>query len=82
VRPDEESHAITSRLGEKLPWKLTPEHQELRDKQWLSLDASGNGKLTLSELSQGTINVMHLPKLFDAKPVLKLAFKAAKGKTG
>lgn len=42
------------------------------------MDASGNGKLTLSEVNSGTLNALRLQELFDAKPVIKLSFKQAK----
>jgi len=41
---------------------------------------NGNGFLSLAEVDKGIRDVLNLPELFDAKPVIMRAFQAAKGK--
>ena len=42
---------------------------------------NGNGLLSLAEVDKGMKDVIKLPQLFDAKPVLIRAFNAAKTKS-
>ncbi len=42
---------------------------------------NGNGYLSLAEVDKGLTDVVQLPTLFAAKPVLMRAFMAAKTKT-
>lgn len=44
------------------------------------MDCNGNGLLSLAEVDKGMRDVIKLPMLFDAKPVMMRAFQAAKNK--
>lgn len=70
----------TSKLEifQKLPTDKTPEQQEKRRKLFAAFDPNGNGFLSLAEIDKGCRDVLKLPQLFDAKPVLIRAYTAAK----
>ena len=65
-------------MEEKLPWRNTPEHKAKRDQYWTGFDVNGNGYLSLAEIDKGITDVVQLPVLFAAKPVLMRAYMAAK----
>jgi hypothetical protein len=44
----------------------------------MQMDMNDNGILSLAEIDKGIRDVIQLPRLFDAKPVLMRAFQAAK----
>jgi hypothetical protein len=69
---------IWKELQEKLPWRNTPEDKANRDQIWSAFDMNGNGYLSLAEVDKGMRDVVQLPTLFAAKPVLMRAFTAAK----
>jgi hypothetical protein len=73
-------YRLWEQLRKKLPWKRTEHDKSLRIKQWNSMDVNGNGFLSLAEVDKGMRDVIKLPVLFDAKPVLMRAFQAAKNK--
>ena len=63
-----------------MPWRNTPEHKAKRDQYWSGFDVNGNGYLSLAEIDKGMRDVVKLPQLFEAKPVLMRAYTAAKTK--
>jgi len=65
-------------LDEKLPWRNTPEHKAKRDQYWSGFDVNSNGYLSLAEIDKGITDVVQLPNLFAAKPVLMRAYMSAK----
>ena len=69
---------IWRELKDKLPWRNTPDHKAKLDAYWSGFDVNGNGYLSLAEIDKGIRDVVLLPELFDAKPVLMRAFMAAK----
>ena len=58
-----------------MPWRNTPADKAKRDKFWNGFDVNGNGYISLDK---GMRDVVVLPNLFDAKPVLMRAYMAAK----
>jgi hypothetical protein len=72
--------AIWKELQEKLPWRNTPDEKASRDQIWSAFDMNGNGYLSLAEVDKGMRDVIQLPILFAAKPVLMRAFTIAKTK--
>jgi len=65
-------------LEEKLPWRNTPADLAKRNKFWSGFDVNGNGYISLAEIDKGMRDVVVLPNLFAAKPVLMRAYMAAK----
>jgi len=65
-------------LNEKLPWRSTPADSAKREEIWKGFDVNGNGYLSLAEVDKGMRDVVQLPVLFEAKPVLMRAFMASK----
>ena len=78
MAPDNKSDDIWKTLEEKLPWRNTPEHKSKREEYWAGFDVNGNGYLSLAEIDKGITDVVQLPVLFAAKPVLMRAYMAAK----
>lgn len=81
-RPKEdqtEEDPIWKTLREKLPWGTDKESSKKRKQLWNSMDANGNGYLSLAEVDKGMST--QLPELFDLKPVLIRAFNSAKTKS-
>ena len=72
--------AIWQELQEKLPWRNNDQDKFVRDQIWSVFDMNGNGYLSLAEVDKGMRDVIQLPALFKAKPVLMRAFTAAKTK--
>ena len=44
------------------------------------MDVNSNGYLSLAELDKGMRDVVHIPILFDTKPVIMRAYQSAKNK--
>ena len=65
-------------LEEKLPWRNIPADKAKRDNYWNGFDVNGNGYISLAEIDKGMRDVVVLPNLFAAKPVLMRAYMAAK----
>lgn len=64
----------------KIPIGVAPEDRERRNAIYSQMDVNGNNYLSLAEIDKGIRDVLELPELFDAKPVIIRAYVAAKGK--
>lgn len=62
----------------KLPTGTDLESKARRDKLFDRMD-NGNGYLSLSEVTEGVLDVLAMGELYDAKPAIMRAFQAAKG---
>jgi len=71
-----------SEINAKLPYGRTTEEKERRKKLFKELDPNGNGHLSLAEVDKAMRDVLKIDELFDAKPAIKAAYNAAKGKGG
>lgn len=78
VSPKQNEDSIWRLLKDKLPWGSSPEHVAKRDQFWAGFDVNGNGYLSLAEVDKGIRDVLGLPALFAAKPVLMRAFMMVK----
>ena len=67
-------------IRDALPFRKTPEEFEQRNKLWNSIDINGNGYVSLAELDKGVRDAMQNQELFDSKPVLIRAYKAARNR--
>ena len=72
-----QTHTIWDELRIKLPWRKGGKNLEIRIKQWDAIDVSGNGYLSLKEVTIGLRDVVQLPVIFNLKPVVKRAFITA-----
>lgn len=66
-------------ITEKLCTERTPEAMKKRSEIFDKFDINKNGLLTLRECDLGVKNVLNLPEIAEAKPVIFKAFEAAKG---
>lgn len=71
---------IQAELKRCLPFHDTPAEKAKRTALWHAIDADNNGYLSLAEVDKGLRDVIVLPILFDAKPVIMRAFQAAKNR--
>ena len=67
-------------LKQRLPFEKSAAHTRERENQWMQIDVNGNGLLSLAEVDKGLRDIIRLPALFNAKPVIQRAFTAAKTK--
>ena len=67
-------------IRKALPFRKTPEEYERRNEMWNVLDVNGNGYVSLAELDKFLNESMGNPDLFDSKPVIIRAYKAARYK--
>eukprot|EP00954_Amorphochlora_amoebiformis_P023098 1357876-Amorphochlora_amoeboformis.AAC.1 len=67
-------------IKEKLPYERTKEQKEKRQKMFKGFDPNGNGYLSLAEVQKGLRDVLQLDDVFDCKPAIFSAFKAAREK--
>lgn len=74
----QQKNDIWKSLKEKLPWRNNPDDKSKRDKYWSGFDVNGNGYLSLAEIDKGMADIVQIPVLFEAKPVLMRAYMAAK----
>lgn len=66
-------------LRAMLPFSKTDEIEKTRrDQLFNNFDVNGNGFLSLAEVDKGMRDVLKLPELFNAKPVMMRAFQASK----
>lgn len=64
----------------KIPLGDTPEDNKARLELFKGFDMNCNGYLSLAEIDKGIRDVLEIPELFDAKPVIMRAYKAASAK--
>jgi hypothetical protein len=64
----------------RIPIGLSPEDRISRLELYKQLDMNNNGYLSLAEIDKGIRDVLDLPELFDAKPVLIRAYEVSKNK--
>lgn len=57
-----------------------PDEIAKRKKIFRDFDVNGNNYLSLAEIDKGIRDVLNLPELFDAKPVIMRAYQASKNK--
>lgn len=62
----------------KIPIGVSPEDRAARLAIYNQFDMNGNGYLSLAEIDKGIRDVLELPELFDAKPVIIRAYEASK----
>jgi len=62
----------------KLPTSASEEDKARRMQLWARMDVNGNGYLSLAEVDKAVRDVLAVPELFSAKPVLMRAFQASK----
>ena len=68
-------------IAMKLPTKLKDKEQRKRRfKMFKEFDPNGNGYLSLAELDKGIRDVLQLDQMFDCKPAIMRAYKAARSK--
>jgi len=72
-----ESKIDWEKINSSLPIAKDAEGRAKRKKMFSDID-NGNGILSLSEVDKGIRDVLHLDAVFDAKPAIMSAFKAAK----
>ena len=69
------------KIAEKLPTKKGDKEQRKRRFAMFKLfDPNGNGYLSLAELDLGIRNILQLDQVFDCKPAIIQAYKAARNK--
>lgn len=61
-----------------IPIGVSPEDRAARLVVYNQFDMNGNGYLSLAEIDKGIRDVLELPELFDAKPVIIRAYAASK----
>lgn len=61
----------------KIPLGDSPEDKKERLGLFREFDMNANGYLSLAEIDKGIRDVLNLPQLFEAKPVIIRAYKAA-----
>ena len=61
----------------KIPLGDSPEDQKTRLALFREFDVNANGYLSLAEIDKGIRDVLDLPELFECKPVIMRAYKAA-----
>lgn len=61
----------------KIPLGDSPEDQKARLALFRGFDVNANGYLSLAEIDKGIRDVLDLPELFESKPVIMRAYKAA-----
>ncbi len=64
----------------KIPTGVSPEDRAERLQIYSQFDMNNNGYLSLAEIDKGIRDVLGLPELFDAKPVIIRAYTAARDK--
>jgi hypothetical protein len=64
----------------KIPIGVAPEDKVQRLRIYAQFDMNNNGYLSLAEIDKGIRDVLELPELFDAKPVIIRAYTAARTK--
>merc|ERR1719171_2602657 len=69
-------------IHKKLPYEKTPEAKAQRRKLWRAIDMNGNGYASLAEIDRGIQDVLRVEEIFNAKPAIMRAFKAAKNYGG
>lgn len=72
---------INEELKRCLPYHDTPQEKAKRAQLWNQIDENANGYLSLAEVDKGLRDVIRIPQLFDAKPVIMRAFQSAKNRT-
>lgn len=65
-------------LASALPYQKTADQKQRRQEIWDEMDVNSNGYLSLAEIDSGVRDTLKSDALFDAKPVIMRAFKAAK----
>eukprot|EP00966_Prymnesium_polylepis_P187255 4340990-Prymnesium_polylepis.1 len=66
-------------LSAKLPAGRSERDRQARKQLWKQIDFNGNGYCSLAEVDKGVRDVLELPDIAGAKPVLLRAFQASKG---
>ena len=66
------------KINSSLPIKKDEDGRAKRKKMFKDFDPNGNGYLSLSEVTKGIRDVLHLDAVLDAKPAIMRAFTAAK----
>jgi len=61
----------------KIPLGDSPDDKAKRLEIFKGFDVNANGYLSLAEIDKGIRDVLDLPELFEAKPVIMRAYKAA-----
>lgn len=61
----------------KIPLGDGAEDKAVRLQLFKGFDMNCNGYLSLAEIDKGIRDVLDIPELFDAKPVIMRAYKAA-----
>jgi len=61
----------------KIPIGDTPEDKAERLRLFKEFDMNANGYLSLAEIDKGIRDVLDIPELFEAKPVIMRGYKAA-----
>mmetsp|Transcript_28619 Transcript_28619/g.45994 ORF Transcript_28619/g.45994 Transcript_28619/m.45994 type:complete len:131 (+) Transcript_28619:83-475(+) len=68
------------KVNAKLPYKRDKESRKARKKMFGGFDPNGNGYLSLAELDKGVRDILNLGEVFDSKPAIMRAYKAARKK--
>lgn len=77
--PVDHDHGIDwEGLAAALPYQKTADQKQKRQDLWDDMDVNGNGYLSLAEIDRGLRDTLRTEDLFNAKPVIMQAFKAAK----
>ena len=63
--------------AQQIPIDSSKESIAARKKIFRNFDVNGNNWLSLAEIDKGLRDVLELPELFDAKPVIMRAYQAS-----
>ena len=69
--------ASAKEKAQQIPIDSSAESIAARKKIYRAFDVNGNNWLSLAEIDKGLRDVLELPELFDAKPVIMRAYQAS-----
>lgn len=69
--------ASAKEKAQQIPTDASPESIATRKKLFRAFDVNGNNWLSLAEIDKGLRDVLELPELFDAKPVIMRAYRSS-----
>ena len=67
----------TKEKAQQIPIGSSPEDIAKRKKIFRDFDVNGNNWLSLAEIDKGLRDVLDMPEVFDAKPVIMRAYQAS-----